>query len=59
MKDHIYRRLLSTHDGDPRLAERETTGRRSCCGFDCGCFDARLDAAIEAFAKAVTWEVQR
>lgn len=36
------------------LAERETTGRRSCFGFDCGCFDARLDAAIEAFAEAVT-----
>ena len=47
------RRLLSTLYGDPRLAERETTGRRSCFGFDCGCFDARLDAAIKAFAEVL------
>ena len=52
MKDHTYRprRLPSTPD---RLAERETTGRRFCYGFECGCIDAHFDAAIEAFAKAV------
>ena len=55
MKDHTYRprRLPSTLYGDPRLAERETTGRRSCFGFDCGCFDGHFDAAIEAFSKVV------
>ena len=54
MKDHTYRprRLLSIF-GPACLAEHETTGRRFCCGFECGCFDARLDAAIKAFAKAV------
>ena len=52
MKDHAYRprRLPSIPD---RLAESETTGRRFCCGFDCGCFDARLDAAIKAFAEVL------
>ena len=45
-----HRRLLSTF-GPACLAERETTGRRFCYGFECGCFDARLDAAIKAFAK--------
>ena len=50
---YIPRRLPSIF-GPACLAERETTGRRFCCGFDCGCFDARLDAAtIDAFAKAV------
>ena len=55
MKDHTYRprRLSSNLYGDPRLAERETTGRRWCFGFECGCFDARLDAGIEVFAKAI------
>ena len=38
---------------NPRVAERETTGRRFCYGFDCGCIDGHFDAAIEAFAKAV------
>ena len=42
---------------NPRLAERETTGRRFCYGFDCGCmddrFDAHFDSAVEAFAKAL------
>ena len=54
MKDHIYRprRLPSTH-GPACLAERETTGRRFCFGFYCGCFDGHFDAAIETFAKAV------
>lgn len=52
MKDHISRprRLLST---SACLAERETTGRRFCFGFECGCIDAHFDAAIEAFAEAV------
>ena len=54
MKDHVYRpRRLPSTLGPACLAERETTGRRFCFGFDCGCFDARLDAAIKAFAKAV------
>lgn len=44
------RRLPSIPD---RLAEHETTGRRFCYGFDCGCIDGHFDAAIEAFAKAV------
>lgn len=35
------------------LAERETTGRRFCYGFDCGCIDGHFDAAIEAFAKVL------
>ena len=48
MKDHIYRPRRPDH-----LAERETTGRRFCYGFDCGCIDGHFDAAIEAFAKAV------
>ena len=46
------RRLPSTL-GPACLAERETTGRRFCYGFDCGCIDGHFDAAIEAFAKAV------
>ena len=54
MKDHTYRpRRLPSILNPAYSAERETTGRRFCNGFDCGCFDARLDAAIEAFAKAV------
>ena len=38
---------------NPRPAELETTGRRFCYGFDCGCFIAHFAAANEAFAKAV------
>lgn len=54
MKDHIYRpRRLPSIFGPACLAERETTGRRFCYGFDCGCIDGHFDAAIEAFAKAV------
>ena len=44
------RRLPSIPD---RLAEHETTGRRFCYRFDCGCFIAHFAAANEAFAKAV------
>ena len=51
MKDHIYRpRGLLSIFGP---AERQTTGRRFCYGFECGCIDGHFDAAIEAFAKAV------
>ena len=54
MKDHTYRpRRLSSTFGPACLAERETTGRRFCYGFKCGCFDAHFAAANEAFAKAV------
>ena len=54
MKDHIYRprRPLSIF-GPACLAERETTGRRFCNGFECGCFDAAIEAAIEAFAEVL------
>lgn len=47
MKDHIYRhrRLPST---PACLAERETTGRRFCYGFDCGCIDRLIASTIEA-----------
>ena len=51
MNTHRPRRLPSTL-GAACLAERETTGRRWCYGFDCGCIDGHY-AAIEAFAKAV------
>ena len=54
MKDHTYRprRLLSIF-GPACLAERETTGRRFCYGFDCGCIDAHFDAATKAFAEVI------
>ena len=44
------RRLPSIPD---RLAEHETTGRRFCYGFECGCIDGHFDAAIEAFAEVI------
>ena len=54
MKDHIYRpRRLPSTLGPACLAERETTGRRFCYGLECGCFDARRAAIIEAYAKKV------
>ena len=53
MKDHTYRPRRLPSILNPACAERETTGRRFCYGFECGCIDAHFDAAIEAFAKAV------
>ena len=50
MKDHTYRprRLSCTCP-----AESETTGRRFCFGFDCGCIDGHFDAAVKAFAEVI------
>ena len=53
MKSAYIPRRLPSIFGPACLAAKESTGRRCCYGFDCGCIDAHFDAAIEAFAKAV------
>ena len=40
MKDHTYRPRRLPSILNPACAERETTGRRFCYGFECGCIDA-------------------
>ena len=52
--DHIYRpRRLPSTLGPACLAKHETTGRRFCYGFNCGCIDAHFAAATEAFAEVL------